>query len=101
MNIPLRTATIQAVTLFASAIALSALTSCGNTISNNDRLDAVVGPPLGASVSVTYGNASSESRTEGTLKGIGREWVGVERAPGVVLWIPAQTVRLIEESQAD
>jgi hypothetical protein len=90
--------TLLSATIFVTALTLA---GCGNSFSNNEGLDAVVGPPLGASVVVTYGNAATEWRTEGTLQGIGREWVGVERGRGSVLWIPAQTVRLIEQREVE
>ncbi|QDU86563.1 hypothetical protein Pla163_37140 [Planctomycetes bacterium Pla163] len=88
--------TLLSTAALATALAL---TGCGNSITNSEARDAVVGPPLGSSVVVTYGNASTEWRHEGTLRGIGREWVGVERGSGSVLWIPAHSVRLIEQTE--
>jgi|GEM_PF-4333209 len=92
--------TLLRSSLVALAVALS--TGCGNTITNNDGpLGALGGPPVGAEVTVTFVESDTTTSTVvGSLVGIGAHWVGVERAPGAITWMPADRVKLILEDRS-
>lgn len=88
-------ATLLTATLVATFAAT--LAGCGNTVTNNEVTDAVVGPPRGAPVVVRHGDATTTYNLEGELEAIGENWVGVRRSDDSVLWVPANAVRSIEQ----
>lgn len=77
------------------------LAACGNTVTNNGAMDGVVsGPPIGSKVSVSFQESeTTTTMVEGRLVGIGVHWIGVERAPGAISWMPADRVKFILEDQ--
>lgn len=87
-------------TLAAAALAAIPLAACGNTVTNNEVSDAVVGPPAGARVTVTHGSSTTTFNLEGALEAIGESWIGVRRDDGSVLWVPSDAVRSIEQHAA-
>lgn len=84
-------------------LAGAGLSGCGNTITNTDGSASLTsGPSVGAKVTVSYEeSATSITTVSGTVVGLGTDWIGVERAPGAISWMPADRVRFILEDRGD